>query len=171
MILIRNTCAGWLTVVLIHRMTSCEFLPWCGRERIGRYCYWPILATFQVRDLFFLIFYFRSWPKHISVLWLSNRLVTAPSTGELLYRIWNKAGSCEGSGGSPADGCNTLRDLWKLSGWLSVKLCVCRHAAVYSTLIAEGWGARRGGGNVHRADIFRSLIFYSSAVFLTHAPK
>lgn len=108
------------------------------------------------------------WLKHNSVLWLLNFLVTAPSTGELLYRIWTTAASCEGPGGRHVSGRNALRDLWKLSGWLSVKLCVSRHTAAYSTWVARG--GRRGGGNVHRTDIFRALIFYSFAVFLTHAP-
>jgi hypothetical protein len=153
--------------LLIHRMTSCEFLPRYGNGRGTRRslllrtdsCYVPSPWLLSHNCLL------RSWPKHNYLVWLLNLLVNAPSTGELLYRIWTTATSCEGPGGRQRMWPEGAARFTETFGWLSIKNV---RLPAYSTWIA--WGGRRGGGKVHRTDVFRALIFYSSAVFLTHAP-
>jgi hypothetical protein len=108
-----------------------------------------------------------SWSKHNSVLWLLNFLVTAPSTGELLYRVWTTTTSYEGPDGRHAGGRNALRDLRKLSGWMIYKKNVLLPA--YSSVqYVDSMGRTERRRQCTSCWCF--LIFYCSAVFLTHAP-
>jgi hypothetical protein len=153
MIVIHDTCVGWLNVLLIHWMTSCKFLPRYGngRERVGRSCCGPILFTFQVRDLFLLIIYLLSGRNIIRShgFWNSWKLHHQQADccfvleySNFLRRVWWKTYRW------PERAPRMAENFWLVES--KKKTYIYRPTAAYSTWMA--WGGRRDGGNVQYVD-------------------